>query len=156
MSHGAATSDDKSDEQSTASVNAEAVLNFVCKLTQTVLKKSDLSLVIVDDKAERRQQLDTKLWSFDPVSFVPHTLLDDRENPQPLSAPVTLTSHFPTGFDGVVLNLAAAPLPLNDSSDRPDRILEIITPDDISKQQGRDKYRFYRDLGYELIHYPIN
>ena len=236
----------------------EALLNFVCKLTQTVLKKSELGLVIVDDNIERLKHLDEQLWSFDPVSFIPHSLLsvsiNDRTSPinpstlitesnanlrltdasltigalttsnpndaeldlNDLAAPVILTTQMPVGFDGVVLNLAAAPLfssststltsadsdhnssvaayddertelgeqdievsqsdskispsispstrPSNrgsvgapiDSQILPQRILEIIAPDEISKQRGRDKYKFYQSQGWQLTYHPIN
>lgn len=172
--------------KSTASaVNAEAVLNFVCKLTQTILKKSEHSMVIVDDNSERLQQLDKQLWEFDPTGFIPHHLIQSQSDPanhslssktedsthpidpkatttktlqaSMLTAPVSLVSTLPQGFDGVVLNLAATALSLpNNDGVIPERILEIITPDDTSKQQGRDKYRYYRNLGYELIYYPID
>ena len=143
---------------STASaVDAEAVLNFVCRLTQTVLNKSEHSLVIVDDQTDRLQALDEQLWSFDATSFIPHTLITDNQvTAEKLSAPVTLLSSFPTNFDGVVLNLAPTALALSKNGTLPERVLEIITPDEVSKQQGRDKYRAYRDLGFELIYYPIN
>lgn len=146
-----------SDSSNTAAaVDAEAVLNFVCKLTETVLKKSDYSLVVVDDKVERLKQLDTRLWDFNPSSFVPHNLIEEGPiSANMLSAPVTLMPSLPDNFDGVVLNLAAAALPLKNNSSLPERVLEIITPDEISKQQGRDKYRIYQNLGFELIHYSI-
>ena len=143
---------------STASAfDAEAVLNFVCRLTQTVLNKSEHSLVIVDDQTDRLQALDEQLWSFDATSFIPHTLITDNQvTAEKLSAPVTLLSSLPPNFDGVVLNLAPTALALSKNGTLPERVLEIITPDEISKQQGRDKYRAYRDLGFELIYYPIN
>lgn len=140
-----------------SAVNAEAVLNFVCRLTQTVLNKSEHSLVIIDDQTDRLRELDEQLWSFDATSFIPHTLIsDDQLTADKLSAPVTLLSSLPQSFDGVVLNLAPTALPLSKNGALPERVLEIITPDEVSKQQGRDKYRAYRDLGFELIYYPIN
>lgn len=200
----------------------EAVLDFVCKLTETVLKKSALSLVIVDDDHERLKLLDHRLWTFDPTSFIPHSLIqsaavatdphrndddsltkqdhrhptigiasptpvvnemDHRKSLVDLAAPVVLSSHLPAGFDGVVLNLASSPLSLTlspgDSTDNntdetsteaastdsivsptsyalPDRILEIIAPDETSKQQGRDKYKHYRSQGFTLKYFPID
>ena len=158
MMHDAVASGDSSTNNSSAAaaVNAEAVLLFVCQLTQTVLKKSEHSLVVIDDKKERLEKLNDQLWTFDPVSFVPHNLvLQEPIQTSQLSAPVTLCPSLPTGFDGVVLNLAAAPLPLKNTTNLPERVLEIITPDELSTQQGRDKYRAYRDLGFELKHFPI-
>ena len=144
-------------ESTVSAVDAGAVLNFVCRLTQTVMTKSEHSLVIVDDQTDRLKALDEQLWSFDATSFIPHTLISGEQvTADKLSAPVTLLSSLPSNFDGVVLNLAPTALPLSKNGTLPDRVLEIITPDEVSKQQGRDKYRAYRDLGFELIYYPIN
>ena len=160
------------------------LLDFVCKLTQTVLKKSELSLVIVDDNPERLALLDEQLWHFDATSFIPHSLIKDTLTTTPdlestnetsetlseltvtndvadLTAPVILTSQLPVGFDGVILNLAATPLALpapnsvSEGTVFPERVLEIIAPDEASKQQGRDKYQHYKSLGFELIYHPI-
>ena len=159
------------------------LLDFVCKLTQTVLKKSELSLVIVDDNPERLALLDEQLWHFDATSFIPHSLIKDTLTMTPdvepsdasdalseltvtndvadLTAPVILTSQLPVGFDGVILNLAATPLALpapnsvSEGTVFPERVLEIIAPDEASKQQGRDKYQHYKSLGFELIYHPI-
>lgn len=187
-----------------SSASSEALLDFVCKLTQTVLKKSELSLVIVDDDAERLAKLDAQLWSFSAESFIPHALLLEPKSltTEPLSsnpdthhdtlaaatdptnalmhnkdylveltAPVILTSELPIGFDGAVLNLAAQPLSLTAPNNTPDdqshttephqaatpeRVLEIIAPDEVSKQQGRDKYQHYKNQGFELTYYPVN
>ena len=148
---------DATAESTISAVDAGAVLNFVCRLTQTVMTKSEHSLVIVDNQTERLKALDEQLWSFDATSFIPHTLISGEQvTADKLSAPVTLLSSLPSNFDGVVLNLAPTALPLSKNGTLPDRVLEIITPDEVSKQQGRDKYRAYRDLGFELIYYPIN
>ena len=187
--------------------SSEALLDFVCKLTQTVLKKSELSLVIVDDDTERLAKLDAQLWSFSAESFIPHALLSapknltteslshnpdthhgtlaaadssdatnallhDKDYLVELTAPVILSSELPIGFYGAVLNLAAKPLsltsPTNTSDDHqshttephqaatPERVLEIIAPDEVSKQQGRDKYQHYKNQGFELTYYPVN
>ncbi|WP_296404483.1 DNA polymerase III subunit chi [Psychrobacter sp.] len=143
---------------STASaLDADAVLNFVCRLTHTVLTKSDHSLLIIDDQTERLTALDEHLWSFDATSFIPHNLiLEDVITLDKLSAPVTLVKKMIPDFDGVVLNLAPTAPPISTHGTLPEKILEIITSDETSKQQGRDKYRIYRDLGFELIYFPIN
>ena len=140
-----------------SAVDAEAVYNFVCRLTQTVLNKSEHSLLIVDDQIQRLSRLDEQLWSFDKTSFIPHNLISEDKDlsPDKLSAPVTLVPRMPLGFDGVVLNLASSALDISTDQVLPARVLEIITPDESSKQQGRDKYRIYRDLGFELSYYPI-
>ncbi|WP_019672059.1 DNA polymerase III subunit chi [Psychrobacter lutiphocae] len=164
-----ANTDTASDPQ-LSQADSEAVLLFVCKLIQTAVKKSEHSLVVVDDQPERLQLLDTLLWTFDTTSFIPHELIvANTTSTALLSAPVTLLSQMPHGFDGVILNLGSSPLPIftQQSSSTPalnakktailpERVLEIISPDSVSKEQGRQKYRTYRDLGFTLMHYKID
>ena len=158
--------------------DTQAVLDFVCRLIQTVLKKSEQSLVVVDNDNTRLSTLDEQLWLFEPTSFIPHQLsvthahaatdashsTADNTNKTDVSAmktaeqdilsSVLLSDSFPTRFDGIILNLSPNAVPLSDQL-TPERILEIITPDSISQQQGRDKYKHYRDLGLTLNHFKL-
>ena len=158
--------------------DTQAVLDFVCRLIQTVLHKSEQSLVVVDDDSTRLSVLDEHLWLFEPTSFIPHQLSMIHTNmakntahhaannasntdvsahqttDQDILSAVLLTDSFPTRFDGIILNLSATAVPLNDKL-APERILEIITPDSDSQQHGRDKYKHYRDLGLTLKHFKI-
>lgn len=63
------------DELSVDVLQAEKELQaFVCRLTETVLAKSEQTLVILDDNAHRLKQLDDRLWALSPTSFIPHEL----------------------------------------------------------------------------------
>ena len=157
-----------------------AVLDFVCRLIQTVLKKSEQSLVVVDNDNTRLSILDEQLWLFEPTSFIPHQLSvthahttkdadsshatadninktsvsTHQATDQDILSPVLLTDTFPKRFDGIILNLSPTAVPLSDKL-APERILEIITPESNSQQYGRDKYKRYRDLGLTLNHFKL-
>ncbi|WP_230656191.1 DNA polymerase III subunit chi [Psychrobacter sp. I-STPA10] len=135
--------------------DTQAVLDFVCKLIQTVLKKSEHSLVVVDNDDARLVMLDKYLWEFEATSFIPHQLnISNAINTPDIRSPVLLTDTFPAHFDGIILNLSPTAVPLNNQL-TPERILEIITPDNDSQQQGRDKYKHYRSLGLTLNHFKL-
>jgi len=83
------------------------------------------------------EQLDRALWTFDEASFIPHgTTALDGDNP-------------------VVINAAASPgavlINLGDSLaadwQQRDRIAEIITADEATRQAGRARYRDYQQAG---------
>ena len=134
--------------------SADSLLNFVCRLTQTVLAKSSHSLLIVDSDEARLTLLDERLWSFDATSFVPHDKIASSAVTSSI-APVMLTDSMPAGFDGVVLNLAPTPLVFTDNASDPERVLEIIASDDISKAQGREKYKHYKQAGFAIETHKI-
>lgn len=148
----------------------DALLDFVCRLTQTVLEKSEQTLIILDDNTNRLTQLDKQLWDLSATSFLPHDLIINKKNTDSI-APVILTNQLPKGFDGVVLNLASSPLNLahpntnssqpaestsNDNpTHHPSRLLEIIPADSEQKEKGRAKYKHYQSLGFKLDYFPI-
>ena len=157
---------------------AQDFLGFICQLTQTALNKSSQSLLILIDKQDALlSTLDEALWAYDATSFIPHQRLLDSNigdsadtgtshsentainpiNSQPL-APVLLGSYMPADFKGIVLNTTIHPV--NDfmaatNNAQPTRVLELIKPDANSVQEGRHKYKSYKQLGYELTHFKV-
>ena len=157
---------------------AQDFLGFICQLTQTALNRSTQSLLILIEKEDALlSTLDEALWAHDATSFIPHQRLldsnigdsDDTDtshsentainpiNSQPL-APVLLASYMPADFKGIVLNTTIHPV--NDfmaatNNAQPTRVLELIKPDANSLQEGRHKYKSYKQLGYELTHFKV-
>lgn len=149
---------------------AQDFLGFICQLIQTALNKSSQSLLIlIDDDAELSPALDEALWVQEAVSFIPHQRLlavdintdvvtDTDVATNKLLAPVLLGSYMPADFNGIVINTTAQPVNAfmqATSNAKPTRILELIKPDATSVQQGRDKYKHYQQLGYELTHFKV-
>ncbi len=136
---------------------AQDFLGFISQLVQTALNKSQQSLLILIDDEPLLSELDEALWAQEPVSFIPHQLLT-ANTADDLLAPVLLSDYLPAQFKGIVLNTTTRAV--NDfmtatSNTLPTRILEIIKPDETSVKRGRDKYKRYQHLGYELTHFKV-
>ena len=151
---------------------AQDFLGFICHLTQTALNKSSQALLILIEKDdELSSSLDKALWAQETTSFIPHQrlLANSAENANAESddtevatneqlAPVLLGGYMPADFNGIVINTTAQPVNTfmqATSNAQPTRILELIKPDATSVQQGRDKYKHYQQLGYELTHFKV-
>ena len=146
---------------------AQDFLGFICQLTQTALNKSSQSLLIlVGDDAELSSTLDEALWAQEATSFIPHQrlLTNNTEGNDPevatdkRLAPVLLGGYMPADFNGIVINTTAQPVNAfmqATSNAQPTRILELIKPDATSVQEGRNKYKAYQQLGYELTHFKV-
>jgi len=157
---------------------AQDFLGFICQLTQTALNKSAQSVLILIEDETLLSDLDTALWVQEATSFIPHQRLSDTDgqssdiNASANSstnaitniasseslAPVLLGNHMPADFNGIVLNTTTRPV--NDfmaatNNSKPSRILELIRPDATSTQEGRNKYKAYQQLGYELTHFKV-
>ena len=144
---------------------AQDLLGFICQLTQTALDKSKQSLLILAEEDVLLGTLDEALWAHDASSFIPHQRLSndsstatDVADDVTKLAPVLLSSYMPIDFDGIVLNIT--PRPVNDfmavaGSAHPTRVLELIKPDAKSMQEGRNKYKHYQQLEYQLTHFKV-
>ncbi|OLF37439.1 MULTISPECIES: DNA polymerase III subunit chi [unclassified Psychrobacter] len=147
---------------------AQDFLGFICQLTQTALNKSTQSLLILTQDEMLLSMLDEALWAQEATSFIPHQCLATSTNDtaddnatkvdSEVLAPVLLGSYMPTDFNGIVLNTTLHPV--NDfmaatSNAKPTRVLELIKPDATSVQEGRHKYKHYKQLGYELTHFKV-
>lgn len=144
---------------------AQDLLGFICQLTQTALNKSNQSLLILAEEDALLGTLDEALWAHDASSFIPHQRLSndsstatDVADDVTKLAPVLLSSYMPIDFDGIVLNIT--PRPVNDfmavaGSAHPTRVLELIKPDAKSMQEGRNKYKHYQQLEYQLTHFKV-
>jgi len=90
-------------------------------------------------------RLDRMLWTTPPTAFIPHCMAGD---PLAATTPVILdhegVHHL---HDAVLLNLRADWPPF---FSRFQRLVEIVTRDDDDKTAARNRYRFYRDRGYEI------
>ncbi len=147
---------------------AQDFLGFICQLTQTALNKSAQSLLILIEDETLLANLDTALWAQESTSFIPHQCLSDNDHKSTdvdsniatsdVSAPVLLGNHMPADFNGIVLNTTTSPV--NDfmaatNNSKPSRVLELIRPDATSTQEGRNKYKAYQQLGYDLTHFKV-
>lgn len=154
---------------------AQDFLGFICQLTQTALNKSTQSLLILIEDDALLSMLDEALWAQEATSFIPHQCLLDTgaqdTDPEDTDvdtatantdnqslAPVLLGSYMPADFKGIVLNTTIRPLNTfmaATSNAQPTRVLELIKPDATSVQEGRNKYKAYQQLGYELTHFKV-
>jgi len=94
--------------------------------------------------------LDDLMWTFKDISFLPHSLVDaDDSNPGTINI----------GWQGmtaksneVLINLSAT---VPEFVGNFERIVEIVAPDEHSKQQARERYMHYRQAGFDLHNHKL-
>ena len=116
----------------------------LCKLAEKVSAQGKRIYIHAGSEAQA-QRLDKLLWTFRDGSFVAHEAYQPGVTSE---APVQIGTHPSPETDSEVLINLAAEVPLFFS--RFDRVAEMVGSDDTAKQQGRARYRFYRDRGYTL------
>lgn len=123
---------------------AQSRQQFACRLAEKAYALGNRIYVHTESEAQA-QRLDELLWTFKQDSFLPHELCAAGRE---ASAPILL-GHDPEPLyqADVLINLSSQ-VPL--FFGRFERVAEIVDGRESERQQGRARYGFYRDRGYEL------
>jgi len=124
---------------------ADARAQFCCTLAAQAWRDGIDSAIITPDEAAA-VHLDALLWRFEPTSFIPH-----GRTPHGEDIPIIINPH--AGPGQWLINLGNT-LP-SDWAVR-ERIAEVISADEPSRQAGRQRYRHYQQAGVKPRTHHIN
>jgi DNA polymerase-3 subunit chi len=123
---------------------------LACILSAKALERGRRVMIFTPDTATTKL-LDHMLWTTPAIGFLPHCHSRDA------LAEVTpiIIDHAPETFnhDDILLNLTV---------ERPaffsrfQRLIEIVTLDENDRQAARERFRFYRDRGYEIQSHDLS
>ena|SRR5271154_1443659 len=124
--------------------HVEDKLQTACKLSAKAVA-GGLRVFAVCPDEETRYKLDRMLWTTPAIGFVPHC------GPEHTLAAVTpvIVDHSATNLvhDQVLLNLK---LELPEFFSRFQRLIEVVSIDEDDRRAARERYKFYRDRGYDI------
>jgi DNA polymerase III subunit chi len=127
--------------------SADARLHLACRIAEKAVQQSHHVLINTDTGTES-SRLDELLWTFSQKSFLPHRVIGpdvSADGPEPVLIGCGVD---PQGDDWqVMINLAAA---VPDFFSRYERVAELVDANEKRRQEGRERFRFYRDRGYDL------
>lgn len=120
-------------------------LDFTRKLCMKALTNRARLVIWLPDQAAS-QKLSRMLWSVPSTGFAPHCMVSD---PLASRTPIVLDhASGPFPHDDVLLNLRREVPPF---FSRFQRMIEIVSlSDEDDRREARDRFRHYRDRGYEL------
>ncbi len=124
--------------------NAEDKLQTACALTLKALARGMRVMLLTADAAAT-DRVSKLIWSVPSTGFVPHCRGNDRLAPV---TPVIVDHMFDTlVHDQVLVNLRdETPAVFS----RFQRLVEIVGTDEPDREAARNRYRFYRDRGYDI------
>lgn len=122
----------------------ERQVESTCRLCRKILRQPAKIWLHCSD-LDTQQELDERLWSFDPSSFLAHGI-DQTE------APICISSRLPDSEDWIVFNFNKQPL---EQVQQFGHIIEIIENDETAKHIGREKFKAYRRLGISPQTYKL-
>jgi DNA polymerase III subunit chi len=126
-------------------------LAYACRL----LRKAAASgaRVIVVAEVSLAHALDQALWAIAPSAFIAHTgpQADAALRSRSAVALVTPEEPLPSGY-GVIVNLDSA-IPVGFETFA--RLIEVVSLDEADRQQARQRWKRYQQLGYDIIRHDL-
>jgi DNA polymerase-3 subunit chi len=119
-------------------------LKTACRLATKAFSHGLRVMVFCPD-AEIAQRYDRLLWTTPAISFVPHCFAGD-----PLAPVTPVIVDYDGGdllHDQVLLNLRAE---WPSFFSRFQRLVEIVSHEEEDRRAARERYKFYRDRGYDI------
>lgn len=125
-------------------LNASSKLEVARKLASKALHVGSHILVFTRDVSLARE-VDEYFWTSHHLSFLPHVLCEHRFADK---TPI-LIGNDPGKLlrPDVLINLAEE---TPDCFGRFDRLLEIVTEDQVDKERARSRFRYFKERGYSL------
>lgn len=124
--------------------NVADKLTTACRIAVKAYSVGRRTLVFCPD-SEVAGRIDRLLWAAPATGFIPHCA-----PASPLASATPIIIDHVGGepvCDQVLLNLRAEWPPF---FGRFERLVEIVSMDDEDRRSARERYKFYRDRGYEI------
>jgi DNA polymerase III subunit chi len=124
---------------------------LVCRLVERARAANKRVLIHCPDPTQA-QHLDRLLWTFRQESFLPHGILGQPGLDAALTPILISPDGSPESECQVLINLAVEPPPF---FERFERLCEPLDSDPSVRADGRERYKRYRERGYDLKHHPV-
>lgn len=130
---------------------------YVCRLASKAYSNK-LKVYIYTSSLEENEALDTQLWTFNDISFIPHKIYNPTTNAttNPISStppPVLIGNCTPPDmYNDVLINLA---LILPKFIANFSHIIEIIPNEENYRQKAREHYKHFQQLNYEVVTHDL-
>lgn len=113
--------------------------------------QGNLPALVYFASQEAMDRFDRLLWTLSSIGFIPHCRAGNRLETE---TPITLTTSVdPIPQDLCMLNLSNEVPP---GFSRFQELVEIVSIDDADRLPGRERFRFYRERGYDLQNVDIS
>lgn len=131
--------------------NVPDKLGYACRLLRKAWASG--SRVVVTGEPDTLRALDTDLWTFSPVEFIPHCHAGAADAEVLAASPVVLAdSPRGTPHQQVLVNLGGR---IPDGFERFERLIEVVTQDDDDRVQARSRWKHYADRGYAITRHDL-
>jgi DNA polymerase-3 subunit chi len=125
--------------------NAPDKLGYACRLLRKAALKG--AKVAVTAETPLLRELDTVLWTFEPLEFVPHCMAGAPAAMLDATPIVLCDSGRSSPHHDVLVNLGAG---VPEGFERFERLIEVVTLGEEDRVDARRRWQHYKSRGYEL------
>ncbi len=133
--------------------NAPNKLAYACRLLRKAVGSG--AKVVVTGDEESLQALDTQLWTFSALEFLPHCRADSPLE-QRMASPIVLAAQLDASetlpHHQVLVNLGDGVAP---GYERFERTIEVVTLDEQDRHNARLRWKHYADRGYAITRHDL-
>jgi DNA polymerase-3 subunit chi len=126
--------------------NVDHRVHYACRVTRKA-RAAGKRLVIFARSAERLAQVDTALWTFSALDFLPHVYVGSPLAP---ATPILLAAdEAASPPSDVLLTLDDdAPSEFGALFARYERVIEVVSRDEADRARARARFRAYKEHGF--------
>lgn len=141
-------SNKNNDETINDGTDATSAFYHACLQARHFYRQGQRVYIYTQNKQDA-EQIDELLWAFDSDSFVPHNL--SGEGPKQ-GSPVEISDQPIRGRRPVLINLTAT---VPNFANQFQFIVDFVPSDETLKQQARERFKAYRQWGFQVDNQPV-
>lgn len=122
----------------------DAAMRLACRIVDKAWQQQN-QVYVHTANAEQANKLDTMLWTFRDGAFIPHCQSSDEHQSE---TPIIIGCETPPEAKPEVLINLGDDVPGFFS--RFERVIEIVAGNETTRTQARQRFKFYRERGYQL------
>lgn len=125
--------------------NAPDKISYACRLLRKAVGSG--ARVVVTAEPDLLDRLDPALWTFSALDFIPHATDRQPRAMVDASPVVLLRSVLDAPHQAVLLNLGEE---VPEGFERFERLIEVVTPDEVDRATARVRWKHYAARGYAI------
>jgi len=130
--------------------NAPDKLAYACRLLRKAVGSG--ARVVVTAPADALARLNTLLWTFSQLDFIPHATAADPAQVQAASPVLLLESLAGLPHRQVLLNLGVQ---VPAGFEQFERLIEVVSQEEADRQLARGRWKHYTDLGHTIVRHDL-
>ncbi len=125
--------------------NAPDKLGYACRLLRKAAAKGAKVAVTAD--REFLRELDLRLWTFEPLEFIPHCGANAAANIVDATPIVLCAALRDAPHHDVAVNFGEG---VPEGFERFERLIEVVSLQEDDRAQARQRWQHYKTRGYEI------